>query len=167
MSKKKWGTHFAILQKQLQRGAPCCQQRLQKPSKPDGKKEIIDFRQVHREPQSAWEAFLHPLCRQELEAQSLELIIIDGGSGLLAALPLVYGDVPIQRCWAHKTHNIPNHVNRVDQKKPKKTLNRVTHPRDLGDVHKAAQRFVARWQTSCPEAVQSLSQGLPELLSFF
>jgi transposase-like protein len=71
---------------------------------PDGKREIIDFRQVHGESQLAWEAFLHNLYRRGLEGQSLKLIIIDGGKGLLAALPLVYSDVPIQRCWAHIRH---------------------------------------------------------------
>jgi len=70
--------------------------------KSDGKKEIIDFRKVYGESQSAWEAFLQDLYRRGLEGQSLKLIIIDGGKGLKAALPLVYGDVPIQRCWAHE-----------------------------------------------------------------
>jgi putative transposase len=134
--------------------------------KSDGKKEIIDFRQVYGESQSAWEAFLHDLYRRGLEGQSLKLIIIDGGKGLLAALPLVYSDVPIQRCWAHKTRNVLNYVKRVDQKKVKKSLHRISHARNLREAHKAAQRFVARWQTSYPRAVQCLSQDLPELLSF-
>jgi transposase-like protein len=132
----------------------------------DGKKEIIDFRQVSGESQSAWEAFLHDLYRRGLEGQSLKLIIIDGGKGLLAALPLVYSDVPIQRCWAHKTRNVLNYVKRADQKKVKKSLHRISHARNLREAHKAAQRFVARWQTSYPKAVRCLSQDLPELLSF-
>jgi hypothetical protein len=92
-------------------------------------KEIIDFRQVYGESQSAWEAFLQDLYRRGLEGQSLKLIIIDGGKGLLAALPLVYGDVPIQRCWAHKTRNVLNYVKRADQKKVKRDLHRISHAR--------------------------------------
>jgi len=132
----------------------------------DGKKEVIDFRQVHGESQSAWEAFLNDLFRRGLEGQSLKLIIIDGGKGLLAALPLVYSDVPIQRCWAHKTRNVLNYVKRTDQKKVKKDLQRISHARNLREAQKAAQRFKARWHASYPKAVQCLHQDLPELLSF-
>ncbi len=134
--------------------------------KSNGKKEIIDFRQVYGESQSAWEAFLHDLYRRGLEGQSLKAIIVDGGKGLLAALPLVYGDIPIQRCWAHKTRNVLNSVKRADQKKVKKSLHRISHARNLREAHKAAQRFMARWQTPYPKAVQCLRQDLPELLTF-
>jgi transposase-like protein len=134
--------------------------------KSDGKKEVIDFQQVYGESQSAWEAFLHDLYRRGLQGQSLKLIIIDGGKGLLAALPLVYGDVPIQRCWAHKTRNVLNYVKQTDQKKVKRYLHRISHARNLREAQKAAQRFMLRWQTSCPKAVQCLRQDLPELLTF-
>jgi len=132
----------------------------------DGKKEIIDFRQVYGESQTAWEAFLHDLYRRGLEGQSLQLIIIDGGRGLLAALPLVYGDVPIQRCWAHKTRNVLNYIKRADQKKVKMDLHRISHACNLREAQKAAQRFMVRWETSYPKAVQCLHQDLPELLAF-
>jgi len=134
--------------------------------KADGKKEVIDFQQVYGESQSAWEAFLNHLYRRGLQAQSLKLIIIDGGKGLKAALPLVYSDIPIQRCWAHKTRNVLNYVKRADQKKVKKYLHRVSHARNLREAHKAAQRFMARWQVAYPEAVRCLRLDLPELLTF-
>jgi transposase-like protein len=134
--------------------------------KSDGKKEIIDFRQVYGESQSAWEAFLHDLYRRGLEGQSPKLIIIDGGKGLKAALPLVCGDIPIQRCWAHKTRNILNYVKQADQKKVKRDLHRISHARNFREAHKAAQRFMVRWQASYPKAVQCLRQDLPELLTF-
>lgn len=135
--------------------------------KPDGKKEIIDFRQVHGESQSAWEAFLNDLYHRGLEGQSLKLIIIDGGKGLLAALPLVYGDIPIQRCWAHKARNVLNYVKRADQKKVKGYLHRISHAHNLREAHSAAQRFMLRWQSPYPKAVHCLRQDLPELLTFF
>ncbi len=134
--------------------------------KSNGKKEVIDFQQVYGESQSAWEVFLNNLYRRGLQGQSLQLIVIDGAKGLRAALPLVYGDVPIQRCWVHKTRNVLNYVKRADQKKLRKYLHRVSHARNLREAHKAAQRFVARWQAAYPKAVQCLRQDLPELLTF-
>ena len=133
--------------------------------KTDGKKEIIDFRQVPGESQSAWEGFLNDLHQRGLEGHVLKLIIVDGGKGLLAALPLVYGHVPLQRCWTHKTRNVLNYVKRVDQERVKRSLHRISHARNLREAQRAAQRFVARWKIY-PKAVDCLQKDLPELLSF-
>lgn len=134
--------------------------------KADGKKEVIDFRQVQGESQGNWEAFLNDLYRRGLEGRTLKLIVVDGGKGLLAALALVYGQVPIQRCWAHKSRNVLNYVKRHDQKKVKADLERISHARSLREAQKAAQRFKARWQAAYPKAVKCLEQDLPELLTF-
>jgi putative transposase len=135
--------------------------------KSDGKKEVIDFKQAHGESQGAWEAFLNDLYRRGLEGRLLKLIVIDGGKGLIAALPLVYGDVPIQRCWAHKTRNVLNYVKRADQKKVKKDLERISHACNAREAQKATQRFMVRWQASYPKAAQCLRKDLPEMLTFF
>jgi len=133
----------------------------------DGKKEIIDFRQATGESQSAWEGFLNHLHERGLKGESLKLIVIDGGKGLLAALPLVYGHVPIQRCWTHKTRNVLNYVKKVDQERMKRSLHRISHARNLREAQRAAQRFVARWKASYPKAVDCLQKDLADLLSFF
>ena len=134
--------------------------------KADGNKEIIDFHQASGESQSAWEGFLNHLHERGLKGESLKLIVVDGGKGLLAALPLVYGHVPIQRCWTHKTRNVLNYVKRADQERVKRSLHRISRARNLREAQRAAQRFVARWKTSYPKAVDCLQRDLPELLSF-
>jgi putative transposase len=53
----------------------------------DGRKEVIDFSIAPGESQGAWEAFLTDLYRRGLTEEGLELIVTDGGKGLLAALP--------------------------------------------------------------------------------
>ncbi len=134
--------------------------------KADGKKEIIDFRQVPAESRTAWEGFLNHLYQRGLKGDTLKLIVVDGGKGLLAAIDLVYGQVPLQRCWAHKTRNILNHVKRADQEKVKRSLHRISHARNLREAQRAAQRFMARWKKNYPKAVDCLQADLPELLSF-
>jgi transposase-like protein len=134
--------------------------------KADGKKEMIDFRQATGESQSAWEGFMNHLHQRGLRGENLKLIIVDGGKGLLAALPLVYGHVPIQRCWTHKTRNVLNYVKRADQKRVKRSLHRISHARNLREAQRAAQRFVARWRASYPKAVDCLQKDLADLLSF-
>ena len=69
--------------------------------RPDGSKEILDFVLAPGESQPAWEQFLTDLERRGLATAGLELIVTDGGPGLLAALPTVFPGVPVQRCWAH------------------------------------------------------------------
>jgi transposase-like protein len=133
---------------------------------PDGKKEMIDFRQVAGESKTAWEGFLNHLYQQGLKGDGLKLIVVDGGKGLLAAIDLVYGQVPLQRCWAHKSRNVLNHVKRADQEKVKRSLHRISHARTLREAQKAAQRFVLRWKGPYPKAVECLQKDLPELLSF-
>lgn len=134
--------------------------------KPDGKKEIIEFRQVPGESKSAWEGFLNHLYQRGLKGETLKLIVVDGGKGLLGALELVYGQVPLQRCWAHKSRNVLNHVRRADQQKVKRSLHRISHAPNLREAQKAAQRFVLRWKATYPKAVQCLQKDLPELLTF-
>jgi transposase-like protein len=134
--------------------------------KPDGKKEVIDFRQAPGESQSAWEGFLNDLYRRGLEGHSLKLVVVDGGKGLLAAIPLVYGHVPIQRCWTHKTRNVLNYVKRADQQRVKRSLHRISHGGNLKEAQKAAQQFVIRWNPRYPKAVDCLKKDLPDLLSF-
>ena len=56
----------------------------------DGKKEIIDFRLAASESTAEWEQFLADLYRRGLSGEKLDMICVDGGSGLLAALPNVF-----------------------------------------------------------------------------
>jgi Transposase, Mutator family len=64
------------------------------------KKEIIDFRLASAESAAQWEEFLGDLVGRGLTGQCLEMLCVDGGTGLLAALPTAYPEVPVQRCWA-------------------------------------------------------------------
>ena len=81
----------------------------------DGKKEIIDYRLAVAESAAQWELFLSDLFRRGLEGARLEMICVDGGAGLLAALPVVYPEVPVQRCWAHKIRNVLGKVRVADR----------------------------------------------------
>ena len=65
--------------------------------RPDGKKEIIDFRLAASESAAEWERFLTDLYCRGLHGESLDMICVDGGQGLLAGLPTVY---PACRCSA-------------------------------------------------------------------
>jgi len=134
---------------------------------PKGKKEIIDFRIAHAESQAAWEVFLSDLYRRGLRGEELEMIITDGGKGLLAALPFVYPHILLQRCWAHKVRNILDAVRKKDRDTMKKDLHRISHARGIRQAQSALRRFSDKWSSIYPKAVASLKANEEELLAFF
>lgn len=133
----------------------------------DGRKEVIDFRLAPGESAQAWERFLSSLYRRGLEGKGLKLICVDGGSGLNAALPLVYDEIPLQRCWAHKCRNILNHVRKKDHDAVKRSLQRIYLAKNVVKARQAAGRFTRRWSKLYPGAVSCLRKNLDDLLYFF
>jgi putative transposase len=134
---------------------------------PDGRKEILDYQFARAESQEAWEGFLNTLYARGLTGEGLELITVDGGSGLLAALEVVFPGVAIQRCWAHKTRNILDKVRKADWEVVKRDLHAITHARNRSAGRKAAQRFINRWWQIYPKAVECLRKDFVELMAFF
>jgi transposase-like protein len=135
--------------------------------RPDGKKEVIDFRLAKAESEVEWLRFLDDLHSRGLTGDRLEITVVDGGAGLLKALPQVYSDVPIQRCWAHKMRNITDKVRAADRERVKRDLQRIYGAPTKRRAQGAAKRFANRWQDTYPKAVACLRNDLDELLAFF
>jgi len=133
----------------------------------DGRREILDFRVARGESQAAWESFLQDLERRGLTGEGLALIATDGGCGLLAALPLIYPRVRVQRCWAHKTRNLLDKVRLADREAVKRHLHRISHAPDRTHARAQARAFVDRWSPRYPAAVRCLWGDIDELLTFF
>ena len=135
--------------------------------RPDGKKEVIDFRLAAAESAAEWELFLTDLYRRGLSGKGLEIICVDGGAGLLAALPTVYHGIPVQRCWAHKIRNVLDKVRKADREAVKADLHAVMNADNLRQARAAARRFAANWAAIYPKAVACLRNDLDELLTCF
>jgi putative transposase len=135
--------------------------------RPDGKKEVIDFRLASAESAAQWEQFLGDLVRRGLHGQCLEMLCVDGGAGLLAALPTAYPEVPVQRCWAHKMRNLLNKVRKLDQAAVKVSLHRIMNAATLPQARSAARRFADRWEDTCPKAVACRRADLDNRLTCF
>jgi transposase-like protein len=133
----------------------------------DGKKEVIDFRLAGSESAAEWERFLSDLFRRGLTGKRLDMICVDGGQGLIAALPIVFPNVAVQRCWAHKIRNVLNKVRVADQRAVKAGLHAVMNAQTLVAARAAARRFADRWQATYPKAVACLRNDLDELLTCF
>ena len=133
----------------------------------DGKKEVIDFRLAASESAAQWERFLTDLYRRGLTGEGIEVICADGGQGLLAALPIVYPGIAVQRCWAHKIRNVLDKVRKPDRDALKASLHAIMNVPNRPKAISAARRFAERWQTTYPKAVACLRNDLDDLLTCF
>jgi putative transposase len=133
----------------------------------DGKKEVIDFRLAASESATEWERFLADLYRRGLTGEGLNMICVDGGAGLLAALPGVFHGIPVQRCWAHKIRNVLDKVKKIDQPAVKRALHKVMNAAHEPAARSAARRLAARFLNQYPAAVACLRNDLDELLTCF
>jgi transposase-like protein len=132
----------------------------------DGKKEVIDFYQANGESEAEWSAFLNELFVRGLTGEGVDIIVVDGGKGLLAALGLVYPRIPLQRCWAHKTRNVLDKVKDNDREKVKRALHRISHAKNVREARRAVSRFSLRWKKEYPKAVACLVDDIDDLLEF-
>jgi transposase-like protein len=132
-----------------------------------GERHLVSFIQAQGESSDAWESFINDLYRRGLIGENLKLIIIDGSKGLRSALRLVYPNVCVQRCWAHKGRNVANYL-------PKKHQQECTD--ELATIYNAAGRYHAieafkawkkKWHRISERAVSCIENDLEELLSFF
>ena len=105
--------------------------------------------------------------KRDLTGEGLDMICVDGGSGLLAALPMVYDKIPVQRRWAHKIRNILNKVRKADEPLVKADLHAVMNADAASKACSAARRFAQRWRKAYPAAVACLRDDLDELLTCF
>jgi putative transposase len=132
-----------------------------------GKREMIDFLLASSESQNAWEGFLRDLYKRGLEGRGCEMITTDGGNGLRNALEVVYPRIVRQHCWAHKTRNILDKVNKADQEKVKKDLNRISHGKNRQAATQAYWSFCQKYREAYPGAVKSLEAEIEDLLCFY
>ena len=133
----------------------------------DGKKEIIDFRLAGSESLAEWEVFLNDLYSRGLIGECLEMICVDGGKGAMAALRIVYPNVPLQRCWAHKVRNITGKVKKIDGEAVKAGLRKIYYARNRVSARKAAGQWARKWEVDYPKAVKCLRVDLDDLLTFY
>jgi putative transposase len=95
------------------------------------------------------------------------MVCVDGGQGLLAAVPSVFGGIPLQRCWAHKIRNVLSKVRVADQPALKRALHKVMNADSAPKAREAARRFADRFEDDYPKAVACLRDDLDDLLTCF
>lgn len=133
---------------------------------PNGKREILAYQFAQGESEAAWVEFLQDLFLRGLTGKNLQLIVTDGGSGLRAALPVVYPRIPLQLCWAHKMRNIADKVRRQEGSCVA-AASAIYRAGSKPQAQRAFREWREKWQQRRPRAVACVERDLDNLLNFF
>jgi transposase-like protein len=142
-----------------------------------GRWGILGWAVADAESQAAWEDLLLSLEQRGLHRQrGVELFIHDGGSGLRAALDLIYPHIPHQRCLFHKLRNlwhsiqIPPELSPQERRLLKSQLLQLIAPILEAADPQAAQQvcdaLCRMWQANQPKLVATLQRDWPETIAF-
>jgi putative transposase len=132
----------------------------------DGRRVLVDYRVVQSESAAEWERFLTSLYERGLTGEQLRLITTDGGSGVRAALPQVYGEVPQQLCWVHKLRNVARSLKKAQQGPCLAQVQEIYRAQNRKAAREAWKRWKERWEGEAPAAVAGLGKELEALLTF-
>lgn len=139
---------------------------------------ILGWDVADSESQEAWEALLLSLeARGVYRQQGLELLIHDGGKGLIAALNFIYPMIPHQRCAFHKLRNLwhtiqaPDHLSRQDKRQFKRDIlqqaQAIFYAHHSQEEHDIQQQLIHQFQHTQPKFVETLKRDWADTIAFF
>ena len=130
----------------------------------DGQKVVLAIRNMGGESEAAWRAVLDDLTSRGLAKP--ELVIVDGGKGLEAALASLWDDVPAQRCTVHKERNLLAHAPQHLHDEIKADFNDMMHAKTADQVLSKRKLFLAKWKLRCQPVAKSLEEAGDRLFTF-
>jgi putative transposase len=130
----------------------------------DGQKVVLTIKNMGGESQAAWRAVLDDLLARGLAKP--ELVIVDGGKGLEAALASLWDDVPVQRCSVHKERNLLAHAPKHLHDEIKVDFNDMVHARTAAEVMVKRKAFLTKWRLRCRPVAISLEEAGERLFTF-
>ncbi len=130
----------------------------------DGQKIVPAIKNMGGESEAAWRALLEDLTGRGLARP--DLVIVDGGKGLEAALASLWNDVPVQRCTVHKERNLLAHAPKHLHDEIKADFNDLVHAKTADEVLSRRTAFLAKWELRCPPVAKSLEEAGERLFTF-
>ncbi len=131
-----------------------------------GEKHLLAAEDGVRESTQSWRELLLDLKRRGLK-KAPKLAVGDGATGFWGALEEVYGSTRQQRCWVHKTRNVPNYLPKSSQPKAKQALHEIWMAETREEADKAFDGFIETYDAAYPKATDCLLKDREELLAFY
>ena len=95
-----------------------------------------------------------------------EFLIVDGGSGLDAALAAIWNDVPTQRCTVHKHRNLLAHAPERLRDEITADYNDMIYADTPQEVEKRRKAFLRKWRVRHSPVADSLEEAGDRLFTF-
>ncbi len=130
----------------------------------DGQKVVLAIKNMGGETEAAWRAVLDDLISRGMAKP--ELVVVDGGKGLEAALASLWADVPVQRCTVHKERNLLAHAPKRLHDEIKTDWGDMMHAKTADDVLSQRKVFLAKWKLRCQPVAKSLDEAGERLFTF-
>jgi transposase-like protein len=121
----------------------------------DGSKELIALTDGYRESEGSWADLLRDCSRRGMWAPVLA--VGDGALGFWAALGEVFPATRAQRCWFHKSSNVPAALPKSAHPGAKKALAEMWGAEDKDHARAAVKAFDALYGAKFPKAVAKIT----------
>lgn len=132
-----------------------------------GVKELIAFRLESSETKDGWRRFFLSLQQRGLTAEQVELVVTDGGKGLIEAVADCFPQAKHQRCWFHKLSNVMGLARVKNRKGCLSGLRKVYDAPSRRAAERAYGEWARRWAKEEPDAVRCVEKDLDALLVFY
>jgi putative transposase len=129
-----------------------------------GSQARLAIKNMGGESEAAWRAVLDDLTARGMAKP--ELVVVDGGQGLEAALASLWDDVAVQRCTVHKERNLLAHAPKHLHDEIKAEFNDMMPAGNAEDVLGKRKAFLARWKLRCRAVADSLDEAGERLFTF-
>ena len=127
-------------------------------------KVVLAIKSMGGESEAAWRQLLDDLTARGMAKP--ELVVVDGGKGLEAAVASLWTAVPVQRCTVHKERNLLAHAPKQLHEEIKADFNDMMHAETAADVRAKRKAFLAKWKLRCRAVADSLEEAGERLFTF-
>jgi putative transposase len=129
--------------------------------------EVLALTMGDRERADLWTDIFADLARRGLDANAVELGIMDGLPGLEAAFRRSFPRAQTQRCQVHAKRNALRRVRKADRPAFSTDLSRVFYAGSASEARQQFHAFREQWHPHFPGAVDVIERDLDSLLRFF
>jgi len=129
--------------------------------------KLLGFQLAASESEACWWGFLADLKARGLSGSSLEVMVSDGGAGLVKAVTALFPRVKHQRCTFHKAMDVGTHLtHRCHRSRIIADALHVFAGATQREVGERIRAFADRWSISEPRAVRNFLKGIDDCLIY-
>jgi len=130
----------------------------------DAQRVLLDMCIAGEESCASWSEIIDRLEKRQMSAPVLP--VIDGNSGLEAALRKQWPAIEVQRCTAHKLRNLQSKARARMREELAEDYRRMIYAENCQAVEQQRQRFVKKWKLRSPAVIESFEEAGDALFTF-